>query len=514
MITIGDKQYRNLQEQVLKNKDDIEQLKEGNTIAELGIKIINAENPLQNASQLPDAATYEGDYGDGYIVGVTTPFNLYVYSRSTDPDTRGYWFSWGLLNAPSTIQGPQGIQGETGEQGVRGSLWYTQSGAPTFTSGVNENDQALDTSSGNVYQFVNSTWQLRGNIRGPQGIQGIQGAQGIQGIQGPTGPQGPQGPQGQFIEIIGELDNTNQLPMIDSVPRSSAYLIPDSNGSQHIWLIIGDGTTENPYLWHDAGGFGGAGTQIKVNGENLTEADMSNVLGGGINISPDETTEVSASSDEITLSNVLQEGSGINGNTINSHAQIILPIASTGDIQFSATENNTQIEANISVAYTQKIQTLIDGKVSIDGDTMTGDLKVPSLSLTTLQDSNEDPTRVLGFTDNNKLGKFCPVELSTLRTKLFAPIIMKASTQTIPAGSPYPIRYSFDSFLAIRFYPQNNPSYASTYYLSILPDQQGVTLSIAGQGNLTLKMSGTALTAQSTINTVIEVYSIIFPLPI
>lgn len=92
MLSFGNKEFRNLEEQVLKNLDDIANLKQGTNLAELGIKIINAADPLLDKSQLPDADTYDGDYGDGYIVGTETPFNLFVYSRSADPDIKGYWF--------------------------------------------------------------------------------------------------------------------------------------------------------------------------------------------------------------------------------------------------------------------------------------------------------------------------------------------------------------------------------------------------------------------------------------
>lgn len=272
MLTVGDKNYRNLQEQVLKNQYDIEHLKELGINADLGIKVVNAETPLASANDLPE--NYTGDYGDAYIVGTAAPFRLYVWSR-TSVEGVGFWFDWGELNAPSVVPGPIGPQGIQGEAGVRGSFWYSQTGAPTITQGVNNNDQALDGSTGNTYQFVNGAWQLTGNIRGPQGIQGIQGIVGPTGPQGPQGIQGQKGDQGQFIEIIGTLENTNQLPMPDSVPRYSAYLIPDATGTEHVWLLVGEGTTASPILWHDAGGFGG-GSTVTINGVQQSSIDLGN----------------------------------------------------------------------------------------------------------------------------------------------------------------------------------------------------------------------------------------------
>lgn len=342
MLRYDGKEYRNLQEQVQKNKDDIAQLISAGNIAELGIKIMNAEAPLPSINQLPAADTYEGNYGDGYIVGTEAPFMLYVYSRSSDPNVKGFWFNWGPLNAPSVIAGPIGPQGIQGEQGMRGSFWYSQSGAPTNTQGVNENDQALDGTSGDVYQYVGGSWQLTGNIRGPQGIQGIQGIVGPVGPQGEVGPQGPQGPQGEFIQIIGELSSADQLPMIDTVPRYSAYLVPDSTGAQHVWLIIGEGTTENPYLWHDAGGFGG-GTQVLVNGTQQNSVELGNVINGGASYRIRSNTQVSKSPLAVTFSNLNVKGKNVNENDVATTGSIQLPIQDSYDIVIDPlTENGLQ----------------------------------------------------------------------------------------------------------------------------------------------------------------------------
>ncbi len=88
--------------------------------------------------------------------------------------------------------------------GGSASSWYAASGTPTVSFGV-DGDMYLDSASGNFYKKESGTWNLKGNLRGPQGPVGSQGPQGIQGPagtpgaqgpQGETGPQGPQGPQG------------------------------------------------------------------------------------------------------------------------------------------------------------------------------------------------------------------------------------------------------------------------------------------------------------------------------
>lgn len=342
MLRYDGKEYRNLQEQVQKNQNDIAILKEGGNIAELGIKIMNAGAPLSSNAQLPDPETYAGDYGDGYIVGTSAPFTLYVYSRSTDPDVKGYWFDWGPLNAPSVVPGPIGPQGVPGEPGKRGSLWYTQSGPPTNTVGVNENDQALNGVTGDVYQYVEGAWQIVGNLIGPRGECGSQGAPGGPGPQGNPGPPGPPGPQGQFIQIVGELANINQLPAVDDAPRYAGYLIPGDDGSQHVWLIVGDGTPENPYMWHDAGGFGG-GSKVLIGGAQQAEIDVGNVINGAATYEIGEATQTTTNGSEVTFSNLQVTGKNLAGQDIDTTATIELPIASSTEIEVKSETNTLQM---------------------------------------------------------------------------------------------------------------------------------------------------------------------------
>lgn len=357
MLRYEGKEFRNLQEQVQKNKDDIANILKASNIANLGINVVNAEAPLANATLLPDQDTYSGNYGDAYIVGAAAPFHLYVYSRSTDPGIKGYWFDWGELNAPSVVPGPIGPQGIQGEQGIRGSFWYSQTGAPTNTVGVNENDQALDGSSGDTYQFSEGRWQPTGNIRGPQGIQGIQGLMGPTGPQGPTGPTGPQGPQGEFIQIIGELSNTDQLPMVDTVARSAAYLIPDNTGSQHVWLIIGEGTSANPYMWHDAGGFGG-GSNVLIGGVNQPSVDLDNVIDGAASYIVGDSTQVTIDANKVTFTNLQATGQNLAGGSVAADANVELPLAASEDIEFD--QQNNALQMVLSQDAWDKIQDIAD----------------------------------------------------------------------------------------------------------------------------------------------------------
>ena len=104
----------------------------------LGIKVIGVIDALP----IP-AGNYE--YGDAYMVGTETPYDMYIYTR---PDgnvhTEGYWFPVGKFPMP----GPQGPKGDGLEQinswtnGTVGGVTYdTTDGAKvTQTTTVNYTD--------------------------------------------------------------------------------------------------------------------------------------------------------------------------------------------------------------------------------------------------------------------------------------------------------------------------------------------------------------------------------------
>lgn len=243
MLKFGNKEFRNLEEQVLQNQADIQYiLQEEGVLNQFGIKVVGK---VDNANQLPDQNTYVGEYGDAYAVGRTTPYDLYIWTRNFSGAGNPFWFNIGKfpVEGPEGERGPQGRQGEDGQ---RGSRWESKQGYPNTYFDTIADDQSLDTSTGDVYQYNGAAWVLRGNIRGPQGIQGIQGIQGPVGPVGPQGIQGPRGATGQILEIIGKLENTDQLPDPSSVANTDAYLIPDSEGKNHIWAVVGG-------LWTDVG---------------------------------------------------------------------------------------------------------------------------------------------------------------------------------------------------------------------------------------------------------------------
>lgn len=208
MLTIGNEELRNLEEQVEKNKDDILFiLEQEGVLNQFGIKVVGQ---IDTAASLPAPAIYAGDYGDAYAVGTQTPYDLYIWTRANGTHPSDYWFNIGKFPVPGPAgkdgaQGPQGERGLTGPQGIQG-------------------------------------------IPGKNGAQGNPGAQGPQGIQGIQGPMGPQGPAGQSFQIAGIIANTSLLPTPTEAIRNQAYLVGAASPYE-LYVITGNGDL----YWSNAG---------------------------------------------------------------------------------------------------------------------------------------------------------------------------------------------------------------------------------------------------------------------
>lgn len=262
-ITYDGKVYRNLEEQVQANKNIIERIIEGEELlARLGIKVVGQ---VATEEELPPAASYQGDYGDAYLVGTETPYDYYIFTRPFAGEVDPQWFNLGPFPVAGP-QGPMGPAGPRGENGVRGSQWFSGTGQPTTTSGYNVGDYYINVGTGNIWHLHEvdgaPRWLLEGNIRGPQGPVGPQGPQGPEGPQGPQGPIGPEGLVGSPVDIVGYIDDLDQLPDADTMPRNSAYLYKHDDITD-IVIIINDGF--GGVMWYNAGLFSG-GTQVTTNG--------------------------------------------------------------------------------------------------------------------------------------------------------------------------------------------------------------------------------------------------------
>ena len=95
MIKIGDNYYRNLEEQVRKNKEDIaSHYASDRVLAQFGIRVIGT---IGTVDELPE--DYTGDFGDAFAVGTAPPYTFYIWTRADidagHPDP--YWFNIGEL---------------------------------------------------------------------------------------------------------------------------------------------------------------------------------------------------------------------------------------------------------------------------------------------------------------------------------------------------------------------------------------------------------------------------------
>lgn len=236
MLNFGNKEFRNLQEQVLKNMADIKDIHEGATVlGEFGIKVVGQ---VESSSDLPDPTEYEGEYGDAYVVGEEAPYDYYIFTRPFEDVDDPQWFNLGQFPAP----GPQGETGETGATGATPVITASAS-TSTLSSGQDASVSITKTGTDEAPHFT-FAFEI------PQGVQGIQGVQGAQGIQGPQGPQGIQGQKGDtgyLYTIIGQVNNESSLPLPGQLPRTSAFLV----GSQEpydVYIIIGQDAYDLEWL--------------------------------------------------------------------------------------------------------------------------------------------------------------------------------------------------------------------------------------------------------------------------
>lgn len=222
MLKYGNNEFRNLQQQVAKNQLDIKNVK---TLAVNGINIIGS---VEFEDQIPS----EGEAGQFYLVGLSEPYDLYVWN----PD-HIEWIKVGKF----PLQGPQGPEGigEPGPQGERGSIITVGYSYPAIVDS-RKGDIFIDSSTKNLYQFTGLVWEFKFDLKG---VPGPLGSQGPQGERGPVGPQGPQGPIGSpaVYNIRGKVNGTSLLPSPSTVAPNDAYIVGTSiylpiNG---VWTNIG-----------------------------------------------------------------------------------------------------------------------------------------------------------------------------------------------------------------------------------------------------------------------------------
>lgn len=197
------KTYRNLQQQVKENMENIAELQDMQLVG------LSVAGIVEDTTKLPETA----QQGQVYAVGSAKPFELYVYDNSS-------WVDFGQFPKEGP-QGEQGPQGEPGRQGPRGltgepgQRGYTGAPGPAGAQGPAgpkgepgpqgpKGDQGPKGQDGTV-SFDQLTPEQVAMLKGPKGDPGEQGPAGPQGPKGdkgatgergPVGPEGPQGPTG------------------------------------------------------------------------------------------------------------------------------------------------------------------------------------------------------------------------------------------------------------------------------------------------------------------------------
>lgn len=253
MLNFGNKEFRNLQEQVLKNMKDIQDIEQGATVlADFGIKIVGQ---VDSADELPDPATYEGEYGDGYVVGEEEPYEYYIFTRAFEGQEEPSWFNLGQFPVP----GPQGEVGPRGLQGETPNIAMNIGSVSTLNPGQSASADIVKSGT-----LSNPVFTLSLALpQGAQGIQGPAGAQGPQGPQGAKGDKGDKGEQGGLIDIVGIVATANDLPSPATLQKLDAAYLVGTSPDYELYIQVGE--TPSTALWTNLGKIN-EGTVVTVNG--------------------------------------------------------------------------------------------------------------------------------------------------------------------------------------------------------------------------------------------------------
>lgn len=180
MIEIGNKRWRNLQEQVAWLTAMIGQATD---------VVKNIYGTVADAASLPDASTFSN--GTTYAVGSAAPFEYYVAIN-------GSWLDIGTF----PLEGPAGTDGEDGK-----SIFITSQATTSGTTQIliasvyNPASLTIDagdlilSEQGDIFAVTGSSVSTlyviyRCNIKGPQGVQGDPGSPGSPGSPGADGTDG------------------------------------------------------------------------------------------------------------------------------------------------------------------------------------------------------------------------------------------------------------------------------------------------------------------------------------
>ena len=337
MLKFGNKEFRNLQEQVLANMRAIGDLKTtGIVLDEFGIKVVGQ---AESAAAMPSVASYkEGNpdwaYGDAYAVGTETPYSLYILTRANESHAEDYWFNIGQFPVPGP-QGPEGPEGETGPQGQTG---------PAGQDGSSAGFGIVTASA--ITMEPGSDAQVSVVTLGPDTAKDFAFTFGI-----PRGEPG-EAPELEWGNITGDI--SDQTDLVNVLQGKQNSLVSGTNiKTVNNTSLLGSGNV--------------AVQETLVSGTNIKTVNSTSVLGSG-NIAVQETLV-----------------SGTNIKTINNES-----ILGSGNITIQGGGDVTDVEVNgVSVVGS-------DGVAEVTVPTKVSDLDNDSGFITGITSS--DVTTALGYT--------------------------------------------------------------------------------------------------------------------
>ena len=381
MLKYGNRELRNLEEQVEKNAQDIEDFKNANqTIAEFGIYVVGI---LASVDDLPAQGE---NFGDAYLIGSQPPYDMHVWTRDVANNT-AKWVDLGAFP----------LKGDKGDKGDIGSIIRANPGEP-LNNPTSLYDFYLDTISGYLYQpYSNETgygwlksFTLKGE-KGDRGLQGIQGVQGVPGVQGKTGAigakgdKGDKGDTGAAFNVQGTLASSSNLPTptAEMQDKGYAYIIPDAEGTKHIWVIQGSESTS--FSWVDVG-TAGVGIQGEKGADgiglnNLTSTDLTygdvtvtyNTTDGiGINGIMRQTYGDTNHDSTVDMNIPLVPGNGILINKQAGTERVEVKVDPTANLK-----GNSFTAENVSGGVTQSAKLSYDGYITITNPAGTRMFSIP-----------------------------------------------------------------------------------------------------------------------------------------
>lgn len=288
MLKYGNKEFRNLQEQVEENARDIDDILTNNlALSTYGLKVVEEFPTRISFNRWEMEHVHDHEYGDAVIIGTQEPYDMLVWTRGGTTIPEDHWFELGQFPMP----GPTGQEGAVGPAGPKGdtgasTTWRTGSVDRIIGGSLGNPGDLYLVSTGNqtgdvfVKNEQGTGYGRLMSIMGPQGPQGLTGPQGETGPQGIQGPKGDTGDVGGFINIRGVLTSSSLLPDPETLnDPTAAYLVGDNKD-----LYIQVGETKEDRQWLNVGMLN-MGTYVEVEGnfqnvwspDNLaTKAELEN----------------------------------------------------------------------------------------------------------------------------------------------------------------------------------------------------------------------------------------------